>query len=56
VVHLLESFPLVLPFFGISEKPGVVDGQVVIRDSLSLTISFDHDMIDGLRRHALPSG
>ena len=32
---------------GISEKPGVVDGQIAIRDYLSLTISFDHDMIDG---------
>jgi len=32
---------------GIGEKPGVVDGQIVIRDYLSLTISFDHDIIDG---------
>jgi pyruvate/2-oxoglutarate dehydrogenase complex dihydrolipoamide acyltransferase (E2) component len=32
---------------GIGEKPGVVDGQIVVRDYLSLTISFDHDMIDG---------
>jgi pyruvate/2-oxoglutarate dehydrogenase complex dihydrolipoamide acyltransferase (E2) component len=32
---------------GIGEKPGVVDGQIAIRDYLSLTISFDHDIIDG---------
>jgi pyruvate/2-oxoglutarate dehydrogenase complex dihydrolipoamide acyltransferase (E2) component len=32
---------------GIGEKPGVVDGQIAIRDYLSLTISFDHDVIDG---------
>ena len=33
---------------GISEKPGVVDGHIAIRDYLSLTISFDHDIIDGV--------
>ena len=32
---------------GIGVKPGVVDGQIAIRDYLSLTISFDHDIIDG---------
>jgi len=32
---------------GIGEKPGVVDGQIAIRDYLSMTISFDHDIIDG---------
>ena len=32
---------------GIGEKPGAVDGQIVIRGYLSLTISFDHDIIDG---------
>jgi 2-oxoacid dehydrogenase/acyltransferase catalytic subunit len=32
---------------GIGEKPGVVDGQIALREYLSLTISFDHDMIDG---------
>ena len=38
---------LMMTVGGISEKPGVVDGQIAIRDYLSLTISFDHDMIDG---------
>jgi pyruvate/2-oxoglutarate dehydrogenase complex dihydrolipoamide acyltransferase (E2) component len=32
---------------GIGEKPGVVDGQIAVRDYLSLTISFDQDIIDG---------
>jgi len=32
---------------GIAEKPGVVNGTIAIRDYLSLTISFDHDIIDG---------
>ena len=32
---------------GIGEKPAVVDGQIVTRDYLNLTISFDHDIIDG---------
>ena len=32
---------------GIGEKPGVVDGQIAIRDYLSLTISYDHNITDG---------
>ena len=32
---------------GIGEKPVIIDGQIVPRDFLSLTISFDHDIIDG---------
>ena len=32
---------------GIAEKPGVVKGEVAIREYLSVTISFDHDLIDG---------
>jgi pyruvate/2-oxoglutarate dehydrogenase complex dihydrolipoamide acyltransferase (E2) component len=32
---------------GIGEKPGVVEGQIAIRDYLSLTISFNHEIIDG---------
>ena len=38
---------LMLTVGGIGEKPGVVDGQIAIREYLSLTISFDHDIIDG---------
>jgi pyruvate/2-oxoglutarate dehydrogenase complex dihydrolipoamide acyltransferase (E2) component len=32
---------------GIAEKPGVVDGEIRIREYLSVTISFDHDIVDG---------
>ncbi len=32
---------------GVGEKPGVVDGQIAIREYLGLTASFDHNMIDG---------
>ena len=32
---------------GIAEKPGVVDGQIVIREYLCMTLSFNHDIIDG---------
>ena len=32
---------------GIAEKPGVVDHRIEVREYLSVTISFDHDVIDG---------
>ena len=32
---------------GIAEKPGVKDGHIAIREYLHLTLSFDHDIIDG---------
>jgi pyruvate/2-oxoglutarate dehydrogenase complex dihydrolipoamide acyltransferase (E2) component len=32
---------------GIAEKPGVIDGRIEIREYLSLTLDFDHDIIDG---------
>ena len=32
---------------GIAEKPGVVDGQIVIREYLCVTLSFNHAIIDG---------
>ena len=32
---------------GIAEKPGVVEGRIEIREYLSLTITFDHDVVDG---------
>ena len=39
--------PLMLTVGGIGEKPVLVDGYIAVRDYLSLTISFDHDIIDG---------
>ncbi|MDJ0756046.1 MAG: 2-oxo acid dehydrogenase subunit E2 [Ardenticatenaceae bacterium] len=32
---------------GIARKPGAVDDRVEIREYLSVTISFDHDIVDG---------
>ena len=43
----LASHTLWITVGGIGEKPGIVDGHIAIREYLSLTISFDHDMIDG---------
>jgi len=43
----LASHSLWMTVGGIGEKPGVVDGYIAMRDYLSLTISFDHETIDG---------
>ena len=43
----VNDYTLELTLGGITEKPGVVDGQVAIREYLSLTLSFNHDLIDG---------
>jgi pyruvate/2-oxoglutarate dehydrogenase complex dihydrolipoamide acyltransferase (E2) component len=43
----LPSHALWLTVGGIGEKPVLVDGQIALRDYLSLTISFDHDVVDG---------
>ena len=32
---------------GIEEKPVAVDGQVTIREMMSVTVSFNHDIVDG---------
>lgn len=39
--------PLGLVVGGISWKPTVVDGQIVPHEILNLTVSFDHDIVDG---------
>jgi pyruvate/2-oxoglutarate dehydrogenase complex dihydrolipoamide acyltransferase (E2) component len=38
---------LMLTLGGIAEKPGIVDGRIEPREYLSLTVSFDHDIVDG---------
>jgi pyruvate/2-oxoglutarate dehydrogenase complex dihydrolipoamide acyltransferase (E2) component len=38
---------LMLTVGGIGEKQAVVDGHVAVREYLSLTISVDHDIVDG---------
>ncbi len=43
----IAETPLVVAVGGIEAKPKVVDGQICVRELLSLTLSFDHDVIDG---------
>lgn len=39
--------PLMLTLGGISEKPMVIDGRIEPREVLCLTVSLDHDTVDG---------
>ena len=43
----VANFALVVTLGGIAEKPGVVNGQIEVREYLDVTLSFDHDIIDG---------
>ena len=43
----MTVYTLCLTFGGISEKPGVVQGKIEVREYLSLTVSVDHDIVDG---------
>jgi pyruvate/2-oxoglutarate dehydrogenase complex dihydrolipoamide acyltransferase (E2) component len=43
----INDHPLDLTLGGIAEKPGVVDGHIAIREYLCITLSFNHDLIDG---------
>jgi pyruvate/2-oxoglutarate dehydrogenase complex dihydrolipoamide acyltransferase (E2) component len=43
----MPNFSLTIALGGISEKPGVVDGRIEIREYLNITLSFDHDIVDG---------
>jgi pyruvate/2-oxoglutarate dehydrogenase complex dihydrolipoamide acyltransferase (E2) component len=43
----INDHTLDLTLGGIAAKPGVVDGQIAIREYLCITLSFDHDLIDG---------
>jgi len=38
---------LLITLGGIAKKPGVVDDKIEIREFLSLTLSIDHDIVDG---------
>jgi pyruvate/2-oxoglutarate dehydrogenase complex dihydrolipoamide acyltransferase (E2) component len=46
-IGFLPTHTLGLTVGGIAQKPGVHDGQVEVREYLNLTISFDHDIVDG---------
>lgn len=43
----LANHTLSLIIGGIAEKPGIVNGQIEIRDFLDLTVSFNHNIVDG---------
>jgi pyruvate/2-oxoglutarate dehydrogenase complex dihydrolipoamide acyltransferase (E2) component len=43
----LPSHTLWITVGGISQKPTVVDDHIAIQEYLSLTVSFDHNLIDG---------
>lgn len=43
---------LALSMGSISRKPWVVDGKVAVRDILDLTVTFNHDVIDGVPARA----
>jgi pyruvate/2-oxoglutarate dehydrogenase complex dihydrolipoamide acyltransferase (E2) component len=43
----MATFPLTVTLGGIAQKPGVVEGRIEVREYLDVTLSFDHDIIDG---------
>jgi pyruvate/2-oxoglutarate dehydrogenase complex dihydrolipoamide acyltransferase (E2) component len=43
----LPNFTLTVTVGGIARKPGVVEDRIEIREYLDLTISIDHDIVDG---------
>jgi pyruvate/2-oxoglutarate dehydrogenase complex dihydrolipoamide acyltransferase (E2) component len=43
----INDHTLDLTLGGIAEKPGLVDGQIAIREYLCITLSTDHSIIDG---------
>lgn len=43
----IPLYTLNLTLGGISWKPGVVNGQIIPREFLDVTLSFDHDIVDG---------
>ena len=43
----MPNFTLNVGVGGIDKKPGVYEGEIAIREYLDLTISVDHDVVDG---------
>jgi pyruvate/2-oxoglutarate dehydrogenase complex dihydrolipoamide acyltransferase (E2) component len=43
----MANFSLTATLGGLAEKPGVVEGRIEIREFLCVTLSFDHDIVDG---------
>jgi pyruvate/2-oxoglutarate dehydrogenase complex dihydrolipoamide acyltransferase (E2) component len=46
-IGFLPTHTLGITVGGIAQKPGVREGQVMVREYLDLTVSFDHDVVDG---------
>jgi pyruvate/2-oxoglutarate dehydrogenase complex dihydrolipoamide acyltransferase (E2) component len=46
-IGFLPTHNLGITVGGIHQKPGVFEGQIAIREYINLTLSFDHDIIDG---------
>jgi pyruvate/2-oxoglutarate dehydrogenase complex dihydrolipoamide acyltransferase (E2) component len=47
VVPLGGTIPALIVVGGITKKPGVIDDKIMIREYLHLTITTNHDLIDG---------
>ena len=43
----MPSQTLTVTIGGFAEKPGVVDGRIEVRQFVHLTVSVDHDIVDG---------
>lgn len=43
----VPNHTLQLTLGGVSEKPGVVNRRIEVRQVMSVTVSFDHDVVDG---------
>jgi pyruvate/2-oxoglutarate dehydrogenase complex dihydrolipoamide acyltransferase (E2) component len=43
----VPNHTLQLTLGGIAKKPGIIDDRIEVREYLSVTISFDHDIVDG---------
>ncbi len=46
-VGIVPLHTLGLTVGGITRKPGLIDGRIEARDTLALTASIDHDIVDG---------
>ena len=44
----IASSTLTITLGGIETKPGFVDGRIEPREYLCMTVSFDHDVVDGV--------
>ena len=43
----MANFTLTVTLGSIARKPGVVGDEILIREYLNMTVSIDHDIVDG---------